>query len=642
MKLFHRIRYRNGIRTVLFTGAALAATAPVAHTQTPPPTPPTETGANPPMFHADPLMAMSSSIDLLAPMTQEASGTAWLPASSPMYGKMLMYGDGSMLMLHGAVTPRYVSAGGKRGDNGVGAPNWFMAMYQRPLGPQAQIGLRAMLSLDPLTEGGYGYPLLFQTGESWRGQPLHDRQHPHDLFSELSVSYSRRLAANTSGYLYIGYPGEPAIGPPTFMHRLIAFDLPDAPIGHHWQDATHITFGVATAGLNFGNRVKVEGSVFNGREPNENRYNFDTLRFDSQSGRVFFNSDNNNSFQIGYGFQKNPEGDQVNQHRTTASWVYNKPLGTDANFTSTLSWGQNFLANEEGKSNSYLVEAIYQSGRRTFFSRLEHIQKSGHELVLPEAYHENKYAVGAYTVGYMYDLTHGKGIDTGVGAAITVNAKPSSLSPFYGTQNAPVGFQVLFRLRPSRTRAGSGMAGMTGMPGMAPMDHGAMTPAEHAQMEGMRPNSAPEVAPQTPPVQVPPAPLVPPNPATPQTAPVAPPANPPAPPQTPVTPTATIPTVSVAATPAIPKARQKTKITITVTRSDNKPLAGASVRATGNMTAMDMGALKPTFKEISIGKYQGDVTFSMPGVWRLSVVIVPKGATASQAIRKTVDYNVAQ
>jgi hypothetical protein len=31
------------------------------------------------------------------------------------------------------------------------------------------------------------------------------------------------------------------------MHRPSQHD-PDAPIGHHWQDSTHITFGVATLG----------------------------------------------------------------------------------------------------------------------------------------------------------------------------------------------------------------------------------------------------------------------------------------------------------------------------------------------------------------------------------------------------------
>ena len=192
-------------------------------------------------------MQMHSSIDIADPMSRESSGTAWVPDSTPMYGKMFMFGD-DMLMLHGGAFPRYTNVSTQRGDDRIDMPNWFMAMFSHSLGENSQLGFRGMMSLDPLTEGGRGYPLLFQSGETWHDQPLHDRQHPHDLFDELSVSFSQKFAHDLSGYFYFGYPGEPALGPPTFMHRLSAMDNPDAPISHHWQDSTHITFGVATLG----------------------------------------------------------------------------------------------------------------------------------------------------------------------------------------------------------------------------------------------------------------------------------------------------------------------------------------------------------------------------------------------------------
>ena len=192
-------------------------------------------------------MSMHSSTNIADPMNRESSGTAWVPDSTPMYGKMFMFGD-DMLMLHGGAFPRYTNVSTRRGDDRIDAPNWFMAMFSHSLGENSQLGFRSMMSLDPLTEGGRGYPLLFQSGETWHDQPLHDRQHPHDLFDELSVSYSQKFAHDLSGYFYFGYPGEPALGPPTFMHRLSAMDNPDAPISHHWQDSTHITFGVATVG----------------------------------------------------------------------------------------------------------------------------------------------------------------------------------------------------------------------------------------------------------------------------------------------------------------------------------------------------------------------------------------------------------
>src|SRR5207245_4445789 len=168
-------------------------------------------------------MEMYSSVDLADPMTREGSGTSWLPDSSPMYGRMFMF-DGDMLMLHGAIFPRYINVSTRRGDDRIDAPNWIMAMYSHPFSESTQLGGRLMMSLDPLTEGGRGYPLLFQSGESWRDQPLHDRQHPHDLFDELYVSLSQKFEHNLSAFFYFGYPGEPALGPPTFMHRPSAMD----------------------------------------------------------------------------------------------------------------------------------------------------------------------------------------------------------------------------------------------------------------------------------------------------------------------------------------------------------------------------------------------------------------------------------
>lgn len=397
------------------------------------------------------MMTMPSSVDLADPMTREGSGTSWMPDSTPMFGKMIMKPNGQMIMLHGAIMPRYTDVASKRGDRRADAPNWFMVMYSRPLDSQSQLGLHFMTSLDALTEGGYGYPLLFQTGETWHGQPLHDRQHPHDFFAEVSGIYSRRLGGESSAYLYLGDPGEPALGPPAYMHRLTALDLPDAPIGHHWQDATHITYGVVTGGLALSGKVKLEASDFTGREPDENRWNFDKPRWDSYSGRLSFNPDADNAFQVSYGFIKDPEGDGANVDRTTASWIYNRPLGQDSNFTTTLVWGQNFLTSE-GKSESYLLEGDYQHGNNDWFTRYENIQKSGHELVLPAPYdNSNLYDLNALTVGCVYDLSQGRGIDTGIGLAVTLDVKPDNLDPFYG-HGAPVGFEVYLRLRGSRIK----------------------------------------------------------------------------------------------------------------------------------------------------------------------------------------------
>ena len=395
-------------------------------------------------------MEMRSSIDLADPMSREGSGTSWLPDSSPMYGKMFMF-DNDLLMLHGAIFPRYTNVSTRRGDDRIDAPNWIMGMYSHPLGDNTQIGARLMMSLDPLTEGGRGYPLLFQTGESWHDEPLHDRQHPHDLFDEVSISLSQKFDHDFSSYIYFGYPGEPALGPPTFMHRPSAMDDPDAPLGHHWQDSTHVTFGVATAGLvwsRFGG-MKIEGSIFTGREPDEDRYDFDQPEFDSYSGRISWNPTRNLALQVSYGYIKSPEQlePDLKRHRTTASVIYNLPLGHDSNWSNTFVWGQNHDTGE-GKTQSFLVESDYQRGRNTVYLRWERVEKSGHELVLKPPDESGIFPVSGYTIGYVRDLSHGNGIDIGLGTQFTINNRPDTLDRYY-SDDLGYAFEFFLRIRPS-------------------------------------------------------------------------------------------------------------------------------------------------------------------------------------------------
>jgi Heavy metal binding domain len=392
-------------------------------------------------------MAMASSVNLAEPMSRESSGSSWVPDSTPMYGKMFMLGD-DMLMLHGAIFPRYTNANTRRGDDRIDGPNWFMAMYSHPIGESAQIGFRGMMSLDLLTERGSGYPLLFQTGETWNGEALHDRQHPHDLFDEISVSYSQRFGRDFSAYLYAGYPGEPALGPPAFMHRLSAMDNPDAPLSHHWQDSTHVTFGVVTLGAVWRD-LKIEGSAFKGREPDEARYDFDEPKLDSFSGRLSWNPTRNLALQVSHGYLRSPEElePDANQHRTTASLIYNRALGPDANWSNSFVWGQN-RGSGGGKTQSFLLESNYQRGRNTFYGRFEHVEKPGHELVLDEIDHERIFPINAWTVGYVRDLAHGKGIDVGLGGQVTIHDVPQGLDRYYG-DDIPFSFQVFLRIRPS-------------------------------------------------------------------------------------------------------------------------------------------------------------------------------------------------
>jgi hypothetical protein len=401
------------------------------------------------------VVPMTHAYSLHLPMSRNGSGTAWLPDASPMYG-IMMHSSRWMYMFHGSISPRYtaqdIGEEGSRGGKAFDAPNWLMAMGQRKLGARGLLHFEVMISLDRLTEGGAGYPLLFQTGESWQGKPLVDRQHPHDLFSALSVAYTYALSVKSDVSFYLGYPGEPALGSVAFMHRPSAAADPDAPISHHWNDGTHITFGVATLGYRYGD-FKLEASSFTGREPDGNRYGFDKPRFDSRSGRLSFNPDPHWSLQVSRAWIKSPEalhpGEDVK--RSTASAIYSLGWGEGKSLDATAVWGLNQISGEKDE-NAALLEANLRLKRLALYTRYEWVQKSLEEMDLnPALYGEGAvFPVNALTIGVNYDLfTLGK-IRVAAGAQMTGYQADSRLNSLYGTN--PLSGEVFLRIYPARMK----------------------------------------------------------------------------------------------------------------------------------------------------------------------------------------------
>jgi hypothetical protein len=126
------------------------------------------------------------------------------------------------------------------------------------------------------------------------------------MLMEAAATYSHDLSPDSSLYLYVGLPGEPALGPTAFMHRLSGMDDPEAPLAHHWLDSTHVSWGVATAGYTW-RGVKLEGSAFNAREPDQFHYNMQTGSLDSYALRATLNPTANLSMQGSFGRLISPE-----------------------------------------------------------------------------------------------------------------------------------------------------------------------------------------------------------------------------------------------------------------------------------------------------------------------------------------------
>jgi hypothetical protein len=377
------------------------------------------------------------------PMSREASGTAWEPDASEVPGVHVMRGRW-MLMGHGIIDGVYDWQQGPRGDQKAFAPGMLMGMAQRSFATGDTLQFRAMLSPDPFM-GKRGYPLLLASGETADGVTrLVDRQHPHDLFMELSASYSHRLSAKDSVFLYAGLPGEPAFGPPTFMHRLSSMDSPEAPISHHWLDSTHIVFGVATAGY-VHDDWKVEVSRFKGREADQYRFDFDTPKLDSTAARVSWNPTRTLSLQASWAQAKDVEQLEpgVNQTKWSASAIYTRPLGPGRWWSSTLAWGRR--GTDGHGLNAALVEsAVKANDAWTLFSRAEWTENN--ELVDVDGLRGPTYRVGRASAGAVHDWRIARHLKFGLGGLFEVNFVPHVLAPLYG-RSTPHGAMGFVRLK---------------------------------------------------------------------------------------------------------------------------------------------------------------------------------------------------
>jgi hypothetical protein len=374
------------------------------------------------------------------PTSRDASGTAWQPDDTPMHAQHFMAGDWS-LMAHYNAFLGYDHQSGPRGDDQFNSINWLMLMATHASADN-ELTFRTMLSLEPWTTTQRGYPLLFQSGEAYHGRPLVDRQHPHDLFMELAARYRHALSDRGAFSLYVAPAGEPALGPPAFPHRMSAMDNPAAPISHHWLDSSHISFGVLTAGF-VREKWQIEGSWFNGREPDEDRWDIEHPKLDSYSGRITWNPTPAWSAQVSHGYMDSPEElhPREHVHRTTASLMHLTKLSGDTHVATTLGWGLNDSGHRD---HAVLLESNYMSGRYSIFGRAEYVEKTGEELdLLPD---DRKIPVKQFTLGATRELLPPGASQLALGAAVSYSFKPGDLDRVYGDH--PIGYWIFLRLRP--------------------------------------------------------------------------------------------------------------------------------------------------------------------------------------------------
>lgn len=369
----------------------------------------------------------------------EASGTSVNPASSPM-NMVYFTAGGWRFMVHGIAFVEDIQQSGPRGGDKLFSTNWVMGEAEHAFAG-GTFAVRTMLSLEPATVTDRRYPELFQTGETAYGIPIVDGQHPHDFVMELALHYSHAMGRKTSWELYAAPVGDPALGPVAYAHRISAQELPMAPLGHHLQDSTHLSYEVMTAGIRRG-MVRLEASGFHGGEPNENRWYVGSGAIDSYSARVSVSPNANWTGQVSAGRLDKPEalepGDQI---RTTASLSYNRPFGR-GNWATSVIWGRVHKTGDGDNLNGYGLESVARfAGKNYLTGRIELDDKDELLAVARE------FRIGAYTIGYTRDFYPVPRIATGLGANFTAYSMPAALIPYYGQHPVAVLVFVRFKLR---------------------------------------------------------------------------------------------------------------------------------------------------------------------------------------------------
>ncbi|HVW84596.1 MAG TPA: hypothetical protein VHB50_07935 [Bryobacteraceae bacterium] len=400
------------------------------------------------MSHMDHGMAgmdmsgMPGMSDTSEPM--QASGTSMNPADAPMNMIHVQAGRWT-LMFHGVAFFSEIQQTGPRGADKFAGMNWFMTEASHKAGA-GTFSVRSMLSLDPATVTQRRYPELFQTGETAYGKPIIDGQHPHDLFMELALEYQRPVGDKGRVWIYAAPVGDPALGPVAFPHRVSAAELPQATLGHHLEDSTHISNEVVTVGAGHG-MFGLEASGFHGAEPNENRWNIDHGAIDSWSGRFTVAPNSRWSGQISAGRLAHPEAlEPGDQFRTTASVTYVRPYAR-GHWATSLIWGRVHKIESGANLNGYGLESVARFHERDYVTgRIELVDKD-------ELFDEGNplagrtFRIGAYTAGYTHDFYWLPRIATGLGANFTLYSMPDPVHAYYGQHPVAAMTFLRFRLR---------------------------------------------------------------------------------------------------------------------------------------------------------------------------------------------------
>ena len=378
--------------------------------------------------------------------SRTSSGTAWVPDADVVPGWHTAAGSWTF-MAHGAAFFQYVQTFGTRGNYQLGLANWVMLMGARPA-PGGQLRLRFMGTIEPFTLPDGGYPQLLQVAHEYQGAPATDRQHPHELFAEISGVYDWAVSEALGLSLYGALVGEPALGPVAYNHRAGSANDPTAPLGHVAQDYTHESLGVVTIGA-FGRRARLEASVFNGSHPDEDHANLDLQggQLDAVSGRFTWAPSPGLTASVWVAALPAQTGEHAHEaeQRFGAAVLLARPRSGRA-WSTTFVYGAVAAEGAEVRHTALIESSLDLSPSQAIFGRAEFVQRTAAELALTGSV-PDRMDLMMLSIGSARRLWRSRAVAAAVGARVTANLIPAALEPFYGSRT-PLALLVYLRVAP--------------------------------------------------------------------------------------------------------------------------------------------------------------------------------------------------
>ena len=349
----------------------------------------------------------------------------------------------STLMFHLNQFLLYSSTSGPRGASRLTGPGYWMLTYDNDLTAKNHLSVSVMGSPEQLTVGDSGTPQLLQTDNI-------DNFHAHDTIMAFEFRDVMALGNGNNQRLTLMFAprGEAAIGPVPFMHRASAEGNPDAPLGHALQDGFHDASTVL--GMEFQIvRTTVEVTAFSGQNIT---WPLPLHNPDSYSFRL--NQDFDDHVRVGASYAdallpNDAGGAEHNQF--ISAWLTTSHRIHGGALKSAFVWGSTRV-HHEAFLNSFLEEAVYQSGKNGFSGRAEILQIAPAQLALvtTDGAADSKW-VGALTVGYERTLFEKHDLSVLVGGSYTKNFVPAAFQPAYGSD--PNGAKIYLRIKFMRDRA---------------------------------------------------------------------------------------------------------------------------------------------------------------------------------------------